>query len=153
MAEDQSERTYGLREAAQRLGVSARSVRRYVRSGQLSAFQALGLHGQEYRIAESVLDGYAASVATHVVASARLGRVRLPARTVATVDPAMAMALEALSTRQATDAAALERAWARVAELERELATVQGRLVTSAQATRPLSWRERFSGRAGARDA
>ena len=150
MAEDQSERTYGLREAGQRLGVSARSVRRYVISGQLPASQVVGVHGLEYRIAESVLDGYAATMATRAMARVRLGSAPLATATVATSVPAMAI-LEALTTRQATDAAALERSWARIAELERELATAQARLSAPATLSREprLSWRERITGRRG----
>jgi excisionase family DNA binding protein len=140
------ERTYGLREAAQRLGVSDRSVRRYVLSGQLPASQALGLHGQEYRIAESVLDGYVATVARVPMARVWLGSVTVPA-SLAKVEPSLAMALEALSTRQTLDAAALERAWGRIAELERDLATAQRRLSAPGLVARPLSWRERLSGR------
>jgi len=163
MTDEREERTYGLREAGQRLGVSARSVRRYVISGQLPASQVVGVHGLEYRIAESVLDGYAATMATRAMARVRLGSAPLATATVATGVSAMAM-LEALTTRQATDAAALERAWTRIAELERELATAQARLSAPASpslevrtypdsvtvdAHEPrLSWRERITGRA-----
>ena len=158
MTDEREEPTYGLREAGQRLGVSARSVRRYVISGQLPASQVVGVHGLEYRIAESVLDGYAATMATRATARARPRSATLATGTVS-------MALEALTTRQATDAAALERSWARIAELERELATAQARLSAPASPslevrTYPdsvtvdtheprLSWRERITGRRG----
>jgi len=153
MAEELSERTYGLREAAARLGVSARSVRRWVLSRQLEAHLAHGLYGQEYRITETALDAYAATMARVSVASASPGAESTVAKRLSKSGAAIAMALETLSARQAADAAALERAWARVAELERELATAQARLSAPVPEARPLSWRERLSGRARTGDA
>lgn len=139
------ERTYGLREAAERLRVSARTVRRYVLSGQLEGRLAHGLYGQEYRIAETTLDGYAAEMASRSAARVSPGVGTTVDRRLAKGGGTVAMALEVLRARQEADGAALERAWTRVAELERELAAVQGRLSAPA---RPLSWRERIRGRA-----
>lgn len=140
MGEPEEERTYGLREAGERLSVSARTVRRWVVAGQLEATLAHGLYGQVYRIPETAID----TMARARTARATVGVGTTVDKRVAKSGTAMAMALETLRERQATDAAALERAWSRVAELERELATAQARLEAPARA---LSWRERLRGR------
>ena len=135
--------SYSLKEAAERLGVSARSVRRYVRSGQLEAVQAVGLHGPEYRVPEAVLQAYADRVAT-----APVDRVRLGVVTAATarVDTLSIVAAQLEAERGATREAWLraEAAWSRIAELEAELATLRA---TAAPARRSLL--DRFRGRAG----
>ena len=106
--------TVSLREAAERLGVSARTMRRYVLGGQVSASQSVGPHGPEYRVD---VDTLAALVAKRGQGSR--GQV-MPDR--------QSTVSSTLADRIAQDAAALERAWSRVADLERENAELRGQL-------------------------
>lgn len=135
--------TYSLREAAGRLGVSPRSVRRYVRSGQLEAVTVVGLHGPEYRVAEAALEAYSATAARDRVAMAR-PRSATPAT--ATVDALVMVAAqleaERASTREAWSRA--EAAWSRIAELEAELAALR------ASPAPGRSWLDRLRGRVSA---
>lgn len=121
------EASYSLREAAERLGVSPRSVRRYVKSGQLEAIQSLGLHGPEYRVPESALRAYADNVATVPVDKVRLGSASLAK---AKVDGLAIVASQLEAERNATREAwsRAEAAWQRIAELEAEVATLRAQL-------------------------
>lgn len=116
--------TYTLREAAERLGVSARSVRRYVQSGQLPATQAVGPHGLEYRIAEAALDGYRDRVG-------RVGSGQARPRVVTGDTASLSIVASQLEAERAATTAAwlrAEAAWSRVAELEAEVATLRATL-------------------------
>lgn len=139
------EPSYSLREAAERLGVSPRSVRRYVRSGQLEAVQAIGLHGPEYRVPESSLEAYMARVDRVRVGKVRPGSVTPATATVDTLAMvAMQLEAERASTREAWGRA--EAAWGRIAELEAELATLRARLEAGTPAP-SRSWLDRLRGR------
>lgn len=117
----EEEATYSLREAAERLGVSVRSVRRYVTSGQLEAVSVVGRHGPEYRVPEAVLTAYADSMAKVPSGQARTGVVTAATSSVATL--AVALQAERDATREAWGRA--EAAWQRIAELEAEVATLR----------------------------
>lgn len=135
----------GLRDAASRLGVSPRTIRRYVQSGRLPAVQVLGPHGMEYLIADPDLDAFLASNRPQARPPSGKGQGR--DRTQDTM--ALATVVQAVMERQSSDAAALERAWARIADLERDLATARAQLGAGPVAPRRLSWRERLRGRVG----
>lgn len=117
MSAEPAAATVSLREAAERLGVSPRTMRRYVRDGTVSASQAVGPHGPEYRIEAATLDRLAATPGQSVKGSR--GQV---------VPGALATVANTLAERVTQDAAALERAWSRVADLERENAELRGQL-------------------------
>jgi len=118
--------TVSLREAAERLGVSARTMRRYVLEGQVSASQAVGPHGPEYRVD---VDSLAALVA-------KRGQGIQGSRGQVVPDRQSTVA-NTLAERVTQDAAALERAWSRVADLERENAELRGRLAQLTTGTTP----------------
>jgi excisionase family DNA binding protein len=130
------EPSLSLREAAERLGVSARSVRRYVRSGQLEAIQVVGRHGPEYRVPEAALGAYLSTVARVPSGKARLGGATIAT---ATVDTLAMVATQLDAERSATREAWLraEAAWSRVAELEAELATLLATLQAGTPAPAP----------------
>jgi excisionase family DNA binding protein len=140
------EPSLSLREAADRLGVSARSVRRYVRSGQLEAVQVVGLHGPEYRVPEAALEAYSSKVARVSVARVRTGGATVDT---ATVDTLAMVATQLDAERSATREAWLraEAAWSRVAELEAELATLRATLPAGTPAPERRSWLDRLRGR------
>src|SRR5664279_1112822 len=60
MSEGESASGYTLREAAARLGLSVRQVRRYVLDGRLAAVLVPGPRGREYRVGGSDVDQLAA---------------------------------------------------------------------------------------------
>lgn len=125
--EEEPEASYTLREAAERLGVSVRSMRRYVQSGQLEATQSVGRHGLEYRIPASALEAYAGTMAK--VSTVAGGKARPRSVTEDTVSlsiVATQLDSERAATREAWSRA--EAAWQRIAELEAEVATLRALL-------------------------
>jgi len=112
-----SEGSVSLREAAAQVGVSVRTMRRYVRNGEVEGSMVVGPHGPEWRISPETLAALEAKRGQAV--KGRRGRV------VAPVTDTVAMTL---ATRIDADQAALERAWGRVADLERENAELRTRL-------------------------
>jgi excisionase family DNA binding protein len=138
---------YRLREAADRLGLSVRQVRRYVLDGRLSAVLVPGPRGREYRVSEAAVDELAAE-------RERRGATREPRR------PGSRRAVDTLASPETSrllsdHLSALERAWQRVADLERENATLRAALtagsstmseavpVPAAPARQPRTFRER----------
>lgn len=117
MEEGSAAGSVGLREAAERAGVSARTMRRYVLDGTVPASKVVGKHGVEYRVDPAVLDDLVARRGQ--VGQGSRGQV--VAGSLATVDATVATTLS-------TTVEALERAWQRVAELERENAELRSRL-------------------------
>lgn len=111
---------YTLRDAAQRVGLSARQVRRYVLDGRLPAVLVAGPRGREYRVSEAALDELAAE--RERLEASRKSRRPGSRREVDTLaNPA--------ATRLLSDhLAALERAWQRIADLESENATLRAAL-------------------------
>ena len=117
---------YTLRAAGERLGLSSRQVRRYVLDGRLPAVLVPGPRGSEYRVSAADLEALEAS------RSARVGR-RKPGRIVST--PTVSTLASPEVGRLVSDQLqALERAWGRVAELERENATLRAALEASRSA-------------------
>ena len=119
MSEGESGHGYTLREAAERLGLSARQVRRYVLDGRLPAVLVPGPRGREYRAGGSDVDQLAAE------------RERRGSRE--TRRPGSRRELDTLASPAAgrivsDHLAALERAWQRIADLERENATMRAAL-------------------------
>jgi excisionase family DNA binding protein len=119
MSEGESASGYTLREAAERLGLSARQVRRYVLDGRLPAVLVPGPRGREYRVGGSDVDQLAAE------------RERRGSRE--TRRPGSRRELDTLASPAAgrivsDHLAALERAWQRIADLERENATLRAAL-------------------------
>jgi len=124
----------GLREAAERAGVSARTMRRYVLDGTVPATKVVGPHGAEYRVDPAVLDDLVARRGQ----SGQASRGQVVAGSMATVDATVATTL-------ATTVEALERAWQRVADLERENAELRSR-IAAPQTARPGLLRRLFGG-------
>ena len=120
MSEGESASGYTLREAAERLGLSARQVRRYVLDGRLPAVLVPGPRGREYRVGGSDVDQLAAERERRGASreTRRLGS----RREVAT------LASPETSRLVSDHLAALERAWQRIADLERENATMRAAL-------------------------
>lgn len=112
-----SEGSVSLRDAAEQLGVSVRTMRRYVRDGHVEATQVVGPHGPEWRIAPDTLARL--SRKRDQAVKGRRGRVQGP------VTDTVAMTL---ATRIDQDQALLERAWQRIADLERENAELRTKL-------------------------
>lgn len=109
--------TVSLRDAAAQLGVSPRTMRRYVRQGGVDASLVVGRNGPEYRLdAETV---------AQLAGSRGQGGQATRGQVVGPVTDTVAMTL---ASRIEQDVAALERAWSRVADLERENAELRGQL-------------------------
>jgi excisionase family DNA binding protein len=111
---------YTLREAADRLGLSVRQVRRYVLDGRLPAVLVPGPRGREYRVGGSEVDELAAERERRGAGreTRRLGS-RREVDTLASPETSRLLS-EHLS--------ALERAWQRIADLESENATLRAAL-------------------------
>jgi excisionase family DNA binding protein len=111
---------YTLRETADRLGLSVRQARRYVLDGRLSAVLVPGPRGREYRVSEAAVDELAAERERRATSREprRLGSRRA-------VDT---LASPETSRLLSDHLSALERAWQRVADLERENATLRAAL-------------------------
>jgi excisionase family DNA binding protein len=127
MSEGESARGYTLREAADRLGLSSRQVRRYVLDGRLAAVLVPGPRGREYRVSESAVDELAAE-------RERRGAGREPRR------PGSRRELDTLASPETSrllsdHLSALERAWQRIAELESENATLRAALGAGSSST------------------
>jgi excisionase family DNA binding protein len=59
MAEAESTPTrYSIRAAAERLGVSPKTIRKAITEGKLEATKALGVYGEEYLVGEEALDAW-----------------------------------------------------------------------------------------------
>jgi len=112
-----SEGSVSLREAADRLGVSVRTMRRYVQRGDVAGELVVGPHGPEWRVSPETMASLAGKRGQRVKGSR--GRVPSP------VTDTVAMTL---ATRIDQDQAALERAWQRIADLERENAELRTKL-------------------------
>jgi excisionase family DNA binding protein len=111
---------YTLRETADRLGLSVRQARRYVLDGRLAAVLVPGPRGREYRVSEAAVDELAAE------RERRQG-------TRETRRPGSRRAVDTLASPETSrllsdHLSALERAWQRVADLERENATLRAAL-------------------------
>lgn len=125
MSEGESASGYTLREAAVRLGLSARQVRRYVLDGRLAAVLVPGPRGREYRVSGSDVDQLAAARERRGSRETRRLGSRRELDTLASPE----------TSRVVSDhLAALERAWQRIADLERENATLRAAL-TAGSAT------------------
>jgi excisionase family DNA binding protein len=121
------EGSVSLREAAAQVGVSVRTMRRYVRNGQVDATQVVGPHGPEWRISPETLASLIEKRGQAVKGSR--GQVDVA------VTDTVAMTL---ATRIDADSEALERAWQKVADLEAENATLRTRLeMLPATVTKP----------------
>jgi excisionase family DNA binding protein len=148
MSEGESASGYTLREAAGRLGLSARQVRRYVLDGRLPAVLVPGPRGREYRVSGSDVDQLAAERERREASrDTRRPGYRRAVATLASPE----------TSRVVSDhLAALERAWSRVADLERENATLRAALTAGSSSTqsaavpaparrRPRTLRERVA--------
>jgi excisionase family DNA binding protein len=127
MSEGESASGYTLREAAGRLGLSARQVRRYVLDGRLAAVLVPGPRGREYRVSGSDVDQLAAERERREASR----DTRRPEYRRAVVTLASPETSQLVSDHLA----ALERAWQRIADLERENATLRAAL-TAGSSTR-----------------
>lgn len=106
-----------LKEAADRLGVSPRTMRRYVQSGSVEALLVAGPHGQEYRITTETL----AKLEEDRGKGGQGSRGQVVPDLTGSVVTTLATALEA-------DRERLERAWSRIADLERENEALRSQL-------------------------
>lgn len=120
---------YTLREAGERLGISARQVRRYVLDGRLSAVLVPGVRGREYRVDPASVDALAGE-------RGQGGQPRKGGRIVSTTAIAT-LASPEVGRLVSDQLAALERAWARVAELEGENARLRTMLEAGQVAPAP----------------
>lgn len=133
-----------LREAADQLGVSVKTVRRYVTSGRLPGVQVVGRYGTEWTVDADDVASYSGQDRPGV------GKGPTPTRSRSgkgSMSTDLTVVVQALVERQAADAASLERAWTRVAELERDLATARTQLAAGPTGPRSLSLKERLTGR------
>lgn len=133
-----------LRDAASQLGVSVKTVRRYVTSGKLPAVQIVGRHGVEWTLDAADVAAFSGQDRPGVVQGPTLTRRRSGKGQVSTD---LTVFVNALVERQTADGAALERAWSRVADLERDLATARAQLAAGPGGPRSLTWKERLTGK------
>ena len=154
---DETSPVYTLREAAAKLGISMRTVRKHVLEGRLPASKQPGKFGETYYVEGSALDAFRDRPKPPAGGGGQgSGQAGPQALALAGVQ-AMAATIEA---RARADADALERAWGRIADLERDNAALRSRLDAGEAPTgdgdaprdaegrnRPLTWRERLSGR------
>lgn len=131
--------TVSLREAADQVGVSLRTMRRYVREGTVKATLTTGRHGPEYRIEPDHVEELRQRRDDVPGQGGEGSRGRVVVPVPSTVDATLA-------ARVADDLVALQAAWQRIADLEAENATLKAQVAQVSAGGRPGLLRRLFGG-------